>query len=67
MTPLQLTQNDTFTAFALAEAMELLSQKTGISVESLIQQFPTNKSLQESCAKLVAEAAKVTASELTRV
>lgn len=61
MNALQIAQNETFQQFALVEAMTLLSKDTGISIESLIEQFPTNMELQKSCAKIVAETAKVLA------
>lgn len=64
MTALQISQNQEFLKVAMTEAFELLSKKTGISFESLTQQFPSNKKLQESVAKMVAEAAKIMESTL---
>lgn len=66
MNALQISQNETFQAVALKEALETLSKSTGISFSSLVEQFPVNAKLQESCAKLVAEAAKVMANELNK-
>ena len=66
MNALQIASNSTFMAVALQEAIETLSKSTGISVESLVKQFPTNSKLQESVAKLVSEAAKVMADELNK-
>jgi hypothetical protein len=54
----QIASNETFQAFAAAEALTLLSKDTGISIESLVEQFPTNIELQETCAKIVVETAK---------
>jgi len=64
MNALQISQNQEFLKVAMTEAFELLSAKTGISFQALTEQFSTNKNLQESVAKLVAEAAKVMESTL---
>lgn len=64
MNALQVASNETFQQLALAEALQILSKDTGISVESLIAQFPTNVELQNTCAKIVAETAKVLAGKL---
>lgn len=66
MNALQIASNSTFMSYAISEAFELLSEKTGISVASLAEQFPTNEKLQKSIAELVAKAAEVTASELSK-
>lgn len=66
MNALQIASNSTFMGYAIAEAFELLSEKTGISVASLVEQFPTNEKLQKSVSELVAKAAEVTASELNK-
>ncbi|QPB12026.1 hypothetical protein PQD09_gp05 [Providencia phage PSTCR4] len=58
METLNIINNQTFQQYALTEALHLLSKDTGISVESLVKQFPTNKKLQETCAKIVVETAK---------
>ena len=57
----QIAQNETFVQYALAEALEMLSKDTGISVSSLVEQFPHNEELQKTCAKIVAETAKALA------
>ena len=54
----QIASNQTFQAFAVNEALILLSKDTGISIESLIEQFPVNIELQDACAKIVVETAK---------
>lgn len=64
MNALQIAQNENFVIIAMAEAFELLSEKTGITVKSLQEQFPVNEKLQKSVAELVAKAAQVTAEEL---
>lgn len=61
MNALQIAQNETFQQYALIEAMTVLSKDTGISIDSLIEQFPTNMELQKTCAKIVAETAKLLA------
>ena len=61
MNALQIAQNETFQQYALLEAMTVLSNDTGISIEALIEQFPTNVELQNTCAKIVAETAKLLA------
>ena len=61
MNALEIANNQTFQQYALVEAMQLLSKDTGISIESLIEQFPTNVELQKACAKIVAETAKLLA------
>lgn len=66
MNALQIASNSTFMGIAIAEAFDLLSAKTGISVNSLVEQFPTNEKLQKSVAELVAKAAEVTASEINK-
>lgn len=66
MTAQQLIKSQAFCAMALAEAMRMISKDTGISMESLIEQFPKNKKLQERTAEMVAEAAKVTAEALKK-
>lgn len=53
--------NPSFQVIALTEALRTLSKSTGISFESLIEQFPTNAKLQETCAKMLIAAATVTA------
>ena len=57
----QVATTPAFQAIALTEALKTLSKSTGISLESLIEQFPTNTNLQEACAKMLIEAAKETA------
>lgn len=48
----QIANNQTFQAFAIIEALTLISKDTGISFESLMSQFPTNPDLQMACAKV---------------
>ena len=59
----EIAQNQKFQQCALAEAMQLLSKDTGISIESLIEQFPKNMELQKTCAKILAETAKLLAKQ----
>ncbi|WYC17898.1 hypothetical protein [Vibrio phage vB_VneS_J26] len=66
MNALQIASNPTFQAIALQEAFETLSRDTGISVASLIEQFPTNVELQTRTAEMVAKAAEVTAATLNK-
>ena len=47
-----------FAEFAMIEAIKFLSQKTGISIESLAKQWDTNESLRMSAAKLSAALAE---------
>ena len=58
MNSLQIASNEHFQAYALQEALHLLSKDTGISVESLYKQFPTNENLQKTCAEIVAKVAQ---------
>jgi hypothetical protein len=55
----QIATNKTFQAFAIIEALSLISKDTGISYDALFAQFPTNKDLQDACAKVVVETAKL--------
>lgn len=57
MNALEIASNETFQQYALMEALSLLSKDTGISVQSLVEQFSTNEKLQETCAKIVAQTA----------
>ncbi|QPB11389.1 hypothetical protein [Providencia phage Kokobel2] len=50
--------NETFQQYALGEALRMLSSDTGISVEALAKQFPTNRKLRDTCAKIAVEVAK---------
>ena len=61
MNAIQIAQNETFQQYALGEALRVLAVETGICIESLVEQFPTNVELQKSCAKIVAEVAKALA------
>jgi hypothetical protein len=54
----QIAMNLNFQSLACVEAFKLISNNTGISVESLIKQFPTNVELQDTVAKIVVGAAK---------
>ena len=54
----QIATNKTFQVFAIIEALQLISNDTGISYDSLFKQFPTNKDLQETVASIVVNAAK---------
>ena len=58
----QIVETEGFAEFAMIEAIKFISEKTGITVKSLLSQFRTNKKLQEECAKLAAELAKELAS-----
>jgi len=62
MNALQIAQNETFQQYALGEALSILSKDTGISVVSLVEQFPKNLELQKTCAKIVAKVAEQLAS-----
>lgn len=53
--------NQSFQVIALTEALRTISASTGISFESLIEQFPTNANLQKRCAEMLIAAATVTA------
>jgi hypothetical protein len=57
MNAIQISQKQDFIAIAMTEAFDLVSEKTGISVEALREQFPENKALQKSIAQIVANAA----------
>lgn len=57
----QVAMTPSFQVIALTEALQTLSKSTGISLESLIEQFPTNEKLQETCAKMLIAAAQATA------
>lgn len=61
MEALQIAKNETFMQYALMEALYVLANNTGIPVQSLVSQFATNKELQNTCAKIVAETAKLLA------
>lgn len=54
---LEITQNSNFQTTALTEALELISKNTGITFESLVNQFPTNDQLQRACAKIIVQTA----------
>ena len=54
----KIASNKTFQAFAIIEALTLISKDTGIAYESLLEQFPKNNDLQSTCAKIVVETAK---------
>jgi hypothetical protein len=65
MNSFQIAANKTFQAFAMAEAFDLISKKTGIKIENLHKQFAEgNKDLIESVAKMVALAAETVAETL---
>jgi hypothetical protein len=55
----QVATNKTFQAFAITEALKLISKDTGITYDSLFEQFPTNKGLQTTCAKIIVGTAKL--------
>ena len=59
----EISQNQKLQQYELVEAMQLLSKDTGISIESLIEQFPKNMELQKTCAKILAETAKILAKQ----
>ena len=64
MNAFDLIKNNDFVVMAMADAFELLSDKTGISITALQEQFPTNKELQTRVAEMITTAAKITAKEL---
>lgn len=59
METLNIINNELFQQYALAEALKVISADTGISLQSLVKQFPTNVELQNTCAKIVVETAKL--------
>ena len=59
----QIATNQTFQAFAIIEALHLISKDTGTSFESLMGQFSTNKDLQETCAKICIGTAELLATK----
>ncbi len=67
MNAFQIAGNQTFQAFAMAEAFDLISKKTGISLESLQKQFAEgNQELIKSVAEMVALAAKTVAEVINK-
>lgn len=64
LTAQQIASSESFQIIAMAQAFELVAEKTGISIEDLQAQFLSNKELQKEIANLMVEAAKVTAERL---
>lgn len=65
MNALQIAQNKNFQIIAMAEAFKVLSSDTGISVDSLVEQFKNgNQNLIKKIGEMVATAAKVTAESI---
>jgi hypothetical protein len=63
----QVATTPAFQVIALTEALQTLSKSTGISFDSLVEQFPTNAKLQETCAKMLIEAATATAEMMNEI
>lgn len=61
MNAYQVATNKDFAVAAMQEALNLIANKIGITVDVLMAQMPTNTDLQVACAKLILKAAELTA------
>ncbi|MGI4991009.1 hypothetical protein ACRXCV_00125 (plasmid) [Halobacteriovorax sp. GFR7] len=62
-----LLTNADFLVIATSDALMLISKDTGISVEALVAQYPSNEALQARVQDMVKYAAEVVAEELRPV
>lgn len=61
MNAYQVATNKYFAVAAMQEALNLIANKMGVTVDALMAQLPTNTDLQVACAKLILKAADLTA------
>lgn len=61
-----LLTNVDFLTIATSDALVLISENTGISVEDLVAQYPNNEKLQERVQGMVKLAAEVTLEKISK-
>lgn len=64
MNAYQVATNKEFAVAAMQEAISLIAEKMGLTVDALMAQMPTNQDLQIAVAKLILKSAELTAASL---